>query len=102
MKEKTYLFIYCISGEDTVEINRNLSYSQITNPGWWLDCFISSYYRDLDDPTWDETVEKPVYNIVSTVKKELKTKSSVTISGNYGYLTICEANTVINLDTNIL
>lgn len=102
MKEKTYLLIYCISGEDTVLVKRNLSYSQLTTPGWWLDCFISSYYRDLDDPTWDETVEKPILNIVATVKKELETKSSVTIFGNYGYLTICEANTVINLNTDIL
>ena len=102
MKEKTYLLIYCISGEDTVSVKKNLSYSQLTTPGWWLDCFISSYYRDLDDPTWDETVEKPVSDIVATVKKELKTKSSVTIFGNRGYLTICESNTVINLNTDIL
>lgn len=102
MKEKTYLFIYCISGEDTVLVKKNLSYSQLTTLGWWLDCFIDPFYRDLDDPTWDETIEKPISDIVAIVKKELKTKSSVTIVGNYGYLTICESNTVINLNTPIL
>lgn len=102
MKEKTYLLIYCTSGGNTVLVKKNLSYNQLTTPGWWLDCFIDPFYRDFDDPTWNETIEKSVSDIVATVKKELETKSSVTIFGNYGYLTICESNTVINLNIDIL
>lgn len=102
MKEKTYLLICCISWEDAALVKKNLSYSQLTTPGWWLDCFIDSFYRYLDNQTRDETIEKSISNIVATIKKELETKSSVTIVGNYGYLTICETNTVINIHTNIL
>lgn len=102
MKEKTYLFTYCHHFDHSVVIKKDLKYSQITNRGWWLDCFISPLFRDLDDPTFDETIEKPLDKLVEIVKKKLENKSSITISGNYGYLTICEANTVINLYTDIL
>ena len=102
MKEKTYLFIYCYHFDHSVVIKKDLKYSQITNRGWWLDCFTGPLFMDLDDPTFYETVEEPLDKLVETIKEELENKPSITISGNFGYLTICEANTVINLNTDIL
>ena len=102
MKEKAYLLTYCHHFDHSVVVKKGIKYSQITNRGWWLDCFISPLFRNLDDQTFDETIEEPLDKLVETVKKELKNKSSITISGNDGYLTICEANTVINLNTDIL
>lgn len=96
--EKTYKMIYCTQGDIDVLVKKNLTLRELTSTGWWADQVIDPCYRDLDDPTWEKTIEKPLDKLTTIISKELKRKSSVVISGNYGYLTICEANKIINLN----
>lgn len=101
MKE-TYQFSYFLSDDSTVLIKPGLTLDTLTNPGWWKDIIIDPWYFDECDPDYEYNIDHQIDTIVKHIKDSLSKTNNVTIQGNHGYLNICETNSIININTDIL